>query len=201
MQNLLETSSFVLKEICFYFHLFRHKTDVNEWFSTFFVFLLGICHFITFRCRNTKNSFSNFFLFLEILDGIFTSNTAQIYGGAICWFNGVDANLQDNDFMSNDAGQSGGAIAYIRSDQQSDPSLLTSNTFSGNSATVSFSDVFEVADYDFDGIEQSTVDSMSSDLTNYIGQIYDTFGTIDSDLFPFNVQDDLCYVDVAYDAY
>ena len=122
----------------------------------------------------------------------FVSNSAGIYGGAICLFNGANATLINNEFTSNTASNRGGAIAKLKL------SFLTgvnSNDFSQNIATLdpSTNDLYtNETQVDCVGIDEN----LNVNLTEHLWKIYAEAQSMDTDVRPFEPTDEICFVDI-----
>ena len=128
--------------------------------------------------------------FPDINGSKFLDNEAGVDGGAIYWYNGVEGTITYTEFKRNQAGDKGGAIALVNSDL-TETGIEYTNNAAGNSST---DDQWVKADYEYDEID----DSLSFDITTELSSLYTTYesmSTTETDLYPFDAADELCYVD------
>jgi len=125
-----------------------------------------------------------------VRDSIFESNTAAAHGGAICWFNAVEGTLSNNEFSSNTAGVYGGGVALLASTATSSGNTFTSNVANGDSTS---NDEYNEAELAFTGVDET----LTFDVTAELAELYATWTSMqtETDLYPFNSADALCFVD------
>ena len=145
--------------------------------------------------RNSQTSGT----FPVVINSVFTNNYATVDGGAIYWFNGVAGTLTNNQFISNTAGNKGGAIAL----SVLASSTSTGNTFSGNTANGDSSTNDEFTEDEDDLLYTGLDSTLSFDITAELSSLYTKWQTIqtEADLYPFDATNPLCYVDTANSAW
>ena len=123
----------------------------------------------------------------------FIKNEAGIFGGAICWYNGVIGTIKESSFGENTA-RYGGAIARLNS-ELSGESLLGSPSFNGNIATEDSDTNDQYIDEKeyFTGLD----DTLSIDIAENLQILYNRYvdNMEEFDIYPSDTDNDnICYV-------
>eukprot|EP01084_Bolivina_argentea_P268918 456899_1 len=129
--------------------------------------------------------------FPYIFSSTFQDNYAGIGGGAIYWYNGVIGTLKRNQFTSNTANDKGGAIVVNNAQSTSTNNGFTANIANNDSTT---NDNYDETEFLFTDID----DTLIFNITQELESLYNIWNNMldESNLYPFNSDNSLCYVDI-----